>query len=112
MAYIAMKTWLLVADVMFWDEPEWTDIFQWCVAISLTNLFCSNTLYPIFGYTWQALGYLDIPSIIYINLSIYRSIYLSISLSLYIHIWEECVDIPGMFRHISPPFPCGGLCTR
>jgi hypothetical protein len=52
MAYIAMKMWLLVADVMFWDDPEWTDTFQWCVAISLTNLFCSNTLYPIFGYTY------------------------------------------------------------
>ena len=31
MAYIAMTMWLLVADVMFWDDPEWTDTFQWCV---------------------------------------------------------------------------------
>ena len=31
MAYIAMTMWLLVADVMFWDDPESTDTFQWCV---------------------------------------------------------------------------------
>jgi hypothetical protein len=44
-------------------------------------------------HIWQALGYLDIPSIIYINLSIYRSIYLSISLSHYISIYGKSVWI-------------------
>ena len=38
--------------VLGWSWMDWYFSVVCSVAISLTNLFCSNTLYPIFGYTY------------------------------------------------------------